>query len=766
MTEVTPVVVLRKGEARAILQEGAVRSPRFRIHLEGGATWKGHVSREGVVGMIRIVAASMALVLCSARVSADIVVGGGRPATVFVPSSYDPEVPTPLVFLLHGYGTGTNLGASYEGFLQFRPLAESLGFLYLHPDGTLNPCGISHWNGTDACCANLCAGTVAADDSGYLRGIIDEIRSRLNVDSRRIHIMGHSNGAFMAYRMACDHADAIAGIASMAGATYMDPDRCRPSGPVHVLEIHGTADPSVPYAGGNFGGISYPGAIATVERWAMYNGCSMDAEALPPRDYITSISGAETMITRYAGGCSPEGTVDLWTVAGGDHGDYMIGQPAFNSALIEDLLSHPKQPIPRADFIATVSELEVTADGSSSTTPDGTTILSYRWDFGDGGTAEGRIQSHLYERPGRHLITLKIATDDDGRVDRTTKAVEVHCPSGDLSPWTAVDIGAPGFKGGSWMDGDCFSLCAGGSALAGRSDKLQLVYHEMPGNFVLVARIDAMAGSPVAQIGLMARTGLDPGAIMAATAIARTAITINFRFYLRTTTGGSIISRIGEKSAVPGWVKLQRTGDELIGYSSLEAGTWNEVSRMTLAGSPESLFVGLFGIGNDPAGERGFEPLQGRICATIEPDCNGNGVGDGVDFSSGGSKDCTGNGIPDECDIASGTNKDLDANGIPDECVPPGGLSLRGDGNADGTADISDAIHTLEYLFLGASTPHCLAAANANGDGGVDISDPIRILEFLFIGGPAPVPPYPTCGPLTLAIDEELGCVTPPRSCP
>ena len=46
----------------------------------------------------------------------------------------------------------------------------------------------------------------------------------------------------MAYRMACQSADLIAGIASLAGATFLDPSRCAPSQPVNILHIHGTAD--------------------------------------------------------------------------------------------------------------------------------------------------------------------------------------------------------------------------------------------------------------------------------------------------------------------------------------------------------------------------------------------------------------------------------------------------------------------------------------------------------------------------------------------
>ena len=65
----------------------------------------------------------------------------------------------------------------------------------------------------------------------------------------------------------------------------------------------------------------------------------------------------------------------------------------------------------------------------------------------------------------------------------------------------------------------------------------------------------------------------------------------------------------------------------------------------------------------------------------IGPDCNGNGIDDYLDVTSGASldcngnfipdeceTDCNGNGIPDDCDIAGGTSLDCNGNGIPDEC--------------------------------------------------------------------------------------------------
>jgi hypothetical protein len=71
-------------------------------------------------------------------------------------------------------------------------------------------------------------------------------------------------------------------------------------------------------------------------------------------------------------------------------------------------------------------------------------------------------------------------------------------------------------------------------------------------------------------------------------------------------------------------------------------------------------------------------------CATLAPDCDGNGQFDYCDLMAGSltdcdhngvpdacEPDCNGNGVADACDIASHTSADLNNNGIPDECEPP-----------------------------------------------------------------------------------------------
>jgi polyhydroxybutyrate depolymerase len=268
--------------------------------------------------------------------------GGGtpfddRPFEVFVPSSYEEGTPMPLVVLLHGY---TISGQIQEAYMAIEPLAEELGFLYVVPDGTEEDSAAANrfWNATDACC-NFYGSTV--DDSGYLRHIVDSTSAAYSVDPKRVHFMGHSNGGFMSYRMACEHADAIASIVSLAGATFADPADCAPSEPVAILQIHGTADATISYEGGTFGG-SYPGAVETAEIWAAYDGCGETPTAGEDRDLDDGEGkeGDESTTLQWSDGCDPGGLAELWTIPEGAHAPSL--SDTFSRQAIEWLLDHPK----------------------------------------------------------------------------------------------------------------------------------------------------------------------------------------------------------------------------------------------------------------------------------------------------------------------------------------------------------------------------------------------------------------------------------------
>jgi len=277
-----------------------------------------------------------ALSITAPPVAADSQIDLGRgPVTIHVPASYDPGSPTPLAIMLHGYSGN---GVTIEWFFGFATAAETAGIIYATPNGTTDSLGNRFWNATDACC-NFSAPPV--DDSGYLRSLVEAIQAEYNIDARRIYFAGLSNGGFMSYRMACDHADLIAAIVSVAGATFYDPNDCTPNEPVDVLEIHGTADTVILYDGGLLADVPYPGAVQSVEFWAQYDGCELTPVAPPDTlDLDINLPGSETTITRYPYGCLPGGSAELWTVHGGPH--VLSGTPDFGPAIADFLLSHPK----------------------------------------------------------------------------------------------------------------------------------------------------------------------------------------------------------------------------------------------------------------------------------------------------------------------------------------------------------------------------------------------------------------------------------------
>ena len=91
-----------------------------------------------------------------------------------------------------------------------------------------------------------------------------------------------------------------------------------------MLQIHGTDDLNIPYAGTLVGEYDsqggYPGAVALTQRWGERASCDVNSVAvLPDIDLELTIDGAETTVQRIRQGCADGVTIELWTIYGGDH---------------------------------------------------------------------------------------------------------------------------------------------------------------------------------------------------------------------------------------------------------------------------------------------------------------------------------------------------------------------------------------------------------------------------------------------------------------
>ncbi|GLZ13108.1 hypothetical protein Acsp04_33430 [Actinomadura sp. NBRC 104425] len=147
-----------------------------------------------------------------------------------------PAKPLPLVIALHG---GLATMDKMRTLTGFDDLADDKGFLVAYPDGFMTT-----WNAGD-CCGAAKIGKI--DDVGFLSKLIDRLTGAGLADARRVYVTGFSNGAGMAYRMACEKPGKVAAIGVVEGAlvTECDPDR-----PVAAMIFHGTADRNVPFNGG------------------------------------------------------------------------------------------------------------------------------------------------------------------------------------------------------------------------------------------------------------------------------------------------------------------------------------------------------------------------------------------------------------------------------------------------------------------------------------------------------------------------------------
>ena len=229
--------------------------------------------------------------------------GLSRTYLVHVP----PGHPTGLVVNLHGGGSN---GSQQERLTNFDAIADANGFVVVYPDGIDN-------NWADGRGASE-PDRRGVDDVGFLTALAGKLQNEHGIDPGHVFATGMSNGGFMANRLGCDRADVFAAVAPVAG-TLGAGVACNPSRPVAVLEVHGTADPLVPFNGGTMrgrGGTSdIVSAPAMVDRWRTADGC----QGAPASETLPG-TGDGTVVHRFASTSCAAGTaVVFYQVDDGGH---------------------------------------------------------------------------------------------------------------------------------------------------------------------------------------------------------------------------------------------------------------------------------------------------------------------------------------------------------------------------------------------------------------------------------------------------------------
>jgi len=260
---------------------------------------------------------------------------GGRNRTykIYLPQGYTPQKRYPLVVILHGGAANADYAMRMA---EMNPLADEHGFIVLYPNGTgVYQHAVLTWN------AGRCCGWAhqhQVDDTGFFNALLSKVETEYSVDPKRVYISGISNGAMMAYRLACELPHRIAAIAPVAGS--LNYDGPAPKEAVSVIHFHGTADQHAPYEGGTGTKTLYPRidrpVRETIQLWVQYNGCS----AVPQVE-------KKGPVTRevYSGGRNATEVV-LYSIEGEGH-TWPGGQPGIRNGNMDS----PTQAIRATDLI-------------------------------------------------------------------------------------------------------------------------------------------------------------------------------------------------------------------------------------------------------------------------------------------------------------------------------------------------------------------------------------------------------------------------------
>lgn len=192
-----------------------------------------------------------------------------RTTRLYVPTTVLPFGSRSLIISLHGRG---GRGIDQQRTSGFDALADQYGFVVAYPDGI-----DKSWNdGRNI--SSYTAQRENVDDVGFIGALIDRLVENRGINPNRVFITGISNGGLMAMRFACDQPDKVKAIGVVARTMTRElRKRCPDGKPVAAMFVMGTADPLVPYDGGEqlisaTERTPVLSAEETAEYWARRNG--------------------------------------------------------------------------------------------------------------------------------------------------------------------------------------------------------------------------------------------------------------------------------------------------------------------------------------------------------------------------------------------------------------------------------------------------------------------------------------------------------------
>lgn len=240
--------------------------------------------------------------------------GDTRSYWLYIPTGYDPSEPIAALLVFHGAGGS---GPSMAIKTGFNERAERDTVLVVYPEGPRGywdyGAGTEEWRAVPG---------KIFDDPGFVSALLNQLAEDYPIAG--FYAAGYSNGARMAWRVACELGDQWAGVAAVSGAiTGEVVSNCPPESQVSIIYFHGTEDLTVPWDGKSLtlSGISLGdswSAPDTANFWAQQNSCAPEPEIIDLED-LNPDDNVILQLARFTD-CAAETAVEFYAVIGGGHG--------------------------------------------------------------------------------------------------------------------------------------------------------------------------------------------------------------------------------------------------------------------------------------------------------------------------------------------------------------------------------------------------------------------------------------------------------------
>ena len=144
---------------------------------------------------------------------------------------------------------------------QYYNYAASSKYVVVYPQGVQGSNGAA-WQGPSYADQSV-------NDVKFVSDLLDQVKADYCINTDKIYASGKSNGAGFVDTLACsDTGDQFAAFAMAAAALYTDTSKASCTKKRAILESHGDADNTIPYAGGDGSG----GALPQIGSWVRYWG--------------------------------------------------------------------------------------------------------------------------------------------------------------------------------------------------------------------------------------------------------------------------------------------------------------------------------------------------------------------------------------------------------------------------------------------------------------------------------------------------------------